>query len=145
MNLLGNASVFIDCIGRTVPDKKILDAVSIVAADFNISETNFDSEKTLYWEFFKRGVTFQFDENETLKVVFIYIKDNEQYFKYPFLDDFILGVNYESSKTDIEKILGIAEKKGQKWVKYRLANKYLHFEFGDDEKLNLITIGGVKD
>ncbi|WP_288490525.1 hypothetical protein [uncultured Acinetobacter sp.] len=145
MILQGNVNVFLDCIGRSIPDKKILDAVSIVATDFEISMTNYDGEKISYWEFFKRGVIFQFDESETLKVIFIYIKNNEQYLKYPFLDDFILGINYDSSRIDIEEILGVAEKKGQRWIKYVQGNKYLHFEFDDDEKLNLITIGGFKD
>lgn len=58
MTLLGNVNIFIDCIGRAIPDKKILDAVSIVAIDFEISETSYDGEKISYWEFKKRGGYF---------------------------------------------------------------------------------------
>jgi len=144
MNILGNVNIFLDSIGRTMPDKIILDAVSIIAMDFETSITNFDGEKLSYWEFFKRGVTFQFDENDTLKVVFIYIQNNDEYVKYPFLDDLIVDVNYDSTKLDIEKLLGPPEKKGQKWIKYEMENKYLHFEFGLDSKLSLITIGSLK-
>ena len=105
MNLQGNVNIFLDCIGRSIPDKKILNAVSIVAIDFETSTTNYDGEKISYWEFFKRGVAFQFDENDTLKVVFIYIQNNDEYMKYPFLDDLIVDVNYHSLKSDIENLL----------------------------------------
>lgn len=144
MILLGNVNIFMDCIGRAIPDKKILDAVSIVAMDFEISETSYDGEKISYWEFFKRGVTFQFDESDTLKVIFLYIQNNDGYLRYPFLDDLIVGVNYDSSKSEVEKLLGPSRRQGQKWIKYEMENKYLHFEFGPNDKLNLITIGNLK-
>ena len=144
MILQGNVNVFLDFIGRSIPDKKILDAVSIVAIDFETSKTNYDGEKISYWEFFKRGVTFQFDENDTLKVVFLYIQNNDEYMKYPFLDDLIVNVNYDSLKSDIENLLGTPEKKGQKWIKYEIEDNYLHFEFGLNDKLSLITIGSLK-
>lgn len=145
MTLLGNVNIFIDCIGRALPDKKILDAVSIVAMDFEISETSYDGEKISYWEFFKIGVTFQFDESDTLKVIFIYIQNNDEYLRYPFLDDLVVGASYDSSKFEIEKLLGPSRRQGQKWIKYEMENKYLHFEFGLNDKLNLITIGESKN
>lgn len=34
MNILGNVNIFLDSIGLSIPDKIILDAVSIIAMDF---------------------------------------------------------------------------------------------------------------
>ncbi|MGE8654469.1 MAG: hypothetical protein ACN6NV_12125 [Acinetobacter gandensis] len=93
----------------------------------------------------KGGGTFQFDESDTLKVIFIYIQNNDEYLRYPFLDDLIVGISYDSSKSEIEKLLGPSRKQGQKWIKYEMENKYLHFEFGLNDKLNLITVGNLKD
>ena len=62
----------------------------------------------------------------------------------PFLDDLIVDVNYHSLKSDIENLLGTPKKKGQRWIKYEIEDKYLHFEFGLNDKLSLITIGSLK-
>ena len=74
MNFLGDVEVFLSCLGTSIPNANILKAVTIIASEFDTSETNFCGEKLSYWEFFKRGVTFRFNENQILDTVFLYIR-----------------------------------------------------------------------
>lgn len=140
--LIGDADVFLDCIGRQHPDNRILDAAIIVATDFAITETNYD-EKIEYWEFFKRGVCFAFYDAQQLNTVFIYAQALEAYQAYPFLRDLIKGLDYGSSRSEIIKLLGFPSTNSHHYIKYYFGKKYIHFEFDNfdnNETLRLITI-----
>lgn len=141
MILLGDIEVFLSCIGTKIPNADILKAITIIASEFNISETNFCGESLSYWEFFKRGVTFRFNENQILDTVFLYIIKNEEYHPYPFLEDLIRGINHKSMKQSVVDLFGIPERENVRWIKYRILDKYLHFEFDESSKLKQITIG----
>lgn len=142
MKFSGDIKVFVESIGLKIPDTKIIDAVVIVASDFEISETNFGGENIEYWEFFKRGTCFKFNEKNILNAIFFFIKENNGYYKYPFLDDLIIGINDKSSGLDIENLLGIPNKVGKQWIKYKIdEQKYIHFEFDESSELKQITIG----
>lgn len=93
----GDVEIFISCLGTQESSSDILKAVTLVASDFNISETNFYGESLSYWQFFKRGVTFRFNEHQILDTIFIYTKNNEEYYSYPFFEDLIVGINHKST------------------------------------------------
>ena len=141
MNFLGDVEVFLSCLGTSIPNANILKAVTIIASEFDTSETNFCGEKLSYWEFFKRGVTFRFNENQILDTVFLYIRENAEYYPYPFLEDLIIGINHKSTKQSVANLFGPPEREGDSWLKYRIFDNYLHFEFDDSLELKQITMG----
>ena len=91
MNFSGDVEVFLSCLGTKESSSDILKAVILVASEFESLETNFGGEKLFYWQFFKRGVTFRFDEHQILDTIFIYVKGNEEYYPYPFLEDLCIS------------------------------------------------------
>ena len=141
MNFLGDVEVFLSCLGTSIPNANILKAVTIIASEFDTSETNFCGEKLSYWEFFKRGVTFRFNENQILDTVFLYIRENAEYYPYPFLEDLIIGINHKSTKQSVANLFGTPEKESDSWLKYRIFDNYLHFEFDDSLELKQVTMG----
>lgn len=141
MNFLGDVEVFLSCLGTSIPNANILKAVTIIASEFDTSETNFCGEKLSYWEFFKRGVTFRFNENQILDTVFLYIRENAEYYPYPFLEDLIIGINHKSTKQSVIDLFGNPEKENDCWLKYKIFDNYLHFEFDESSKLKQITMG----
>ena len=141
MNFLGDVEVFLSCLGTSIPNANILKAVTIIASEFDTSETNFCGEKLSYWEFFKRGVTFRFNENQILDTVFLYIRENAEYYPYPFLEDLIIGINHKSTKQSVVKLFGNPERESNYWLRYKILDNYLHFEFDDSSELKQITMG----
>lgn len=116
-------------------------AVILVASEFDSLETNFGGENLFYWQFFKRGVTFRFNEHQILDTIFIYVKENEEYYSYPFLEDLIIGINHKSTKQSVANLFGPPEREGDSWLKYRIFDNYLHFEFDDSLDLKQVTLG----
>ena len=141
MNFSGDVEGFLSCLGTKESSSDILKAVILVASEFDSLETNFGGEKLFYWQFFKRGVTFRFNEHQILDTIFIYVKENEEYYPYPFLEDLIMGINRKSTKQSVANLFGTPEKESDSWLKYRIFAKYLHFEFDDSLELKQVTIG----
>ncbi|RFS31346.1 hypothetical protein DYI81_08460 [Acinetobacter sp. SWAC5] len=141
MNFSGDVELFLSCFGTKESSSDILKAVILVASEFDSLETNFGGEKLFYWQFFKRGVTFRFNEHQILDTIFIYVKENEEYYPYPFLEDLIMGINRKSTKQSVANLFGTPEKESDSWLKYRVFDNYLHFEFDDLLELKQVTIG----
>ncbi|QGM27460.1 MULTISPECIES: hypothetical protein [Acinetobacter] len=141
MNFSGDVEVFLSCLGTKESSSDILKAVILVASEFDTSETNFGGEKLSYWEFFKRGVTFRFNEHQILDTIFIYVKENEEYYPYPFLEGLIIGINHKSTKQSVVKLFGNPERESNSWLKYKILDSYLHFEFDKSSELKQITMG----
>ncbi|EOR06502.1 hypothetical protein [Acinetobacter tandoii] len=141
MNFSGDVEVFLSCLGTKESSSDILKAVVLVASDFDRSETDFCGEKLSYWQFFKRGVTFRFNEHQILDTVFIHAKENEEYYSYPFLEDLIIGINHKSTKQSVVKLFGNPERESNSWLKYKILDSYLHFEFDKSSELKQITMG----
>ena len=141
MNFSGDLEVFLSCLGTKESSSDILKAVILVASEFESLETNFGGEKLFYWQFFKRGVTFRFDEHQILDTIFIYVKENDEYYPYPFLEDLIIGINPKSTKQSVANLFGTPEKESDSWLKYRIFDNYLHFEFDDSLELKQVTMG----
>ena len=138
---MGDIEVFLSCLGTSIPNTNILKAVTIISSEFDTSETNFCGEKLSYWEFFKRGVTFRFNENQILDTIFLYIRENAEYYPYPFLENLIIGINHKSTKQSVIDLFGNPEKENDGWLKYKIFDNYLHFEFDELSKLKQITMG----
>ncbi|MCL6246632.1 hypothetical protein M5F00_01915 [Acinetobacter sp. ANC 4945] len=141
MNFSGDVEFFVSCLGTKESSSDILKVVILVASEFDSLETNFGGEKLFYWQFFKRGVTFRFNEHQVLDTIFIYVKENEEYYSYPFLEDLIIGINHKSTKQSVANLFGPPEREGDSWLKYRIFDNYLHFEFDDSLELKQVTMG----
>lgn len=141
MELLGNINVFTQCLGLEEGDSKILPAIVIISMDFDIGEFDQFNIKQRYYNFKKRGVDFIFEEDGffILKSIFFHIKESEGYKRYPFLESLLIGINYHSSLQDVVNLLGKPEIRKNNWVRYKLDNEYIHFEF-KNEALSMITI-----
>ena len=141
MNFSGDVEVFLSCLGTKESNSNILKAVILVASEFDTLETNFCGENLSYWQFFKRGVTFRFNEHQILDTIFIYPKENEEYYSYPFLEDLIIGINHKSTKQSVVKLFGNPERESNYWLRYKILDNYLHFEVDDSSELKQITMG----
>lgn len=141
MNFSGDVEVFLSCLGAKESSSDILTAVILIASEFDSLETNFGGEKLFYWQFFKRGVTFRFNEHQILDTIFIYVKENEEYYPYLFLEDLIIGINHKSTKQSVANLFGTPEKESDSWLKYRIFDNYLHFEFDNSLELKQVTMG----
>ncbi|MCO8098393.1 hypothetical protein [Acinetobacter lwoffii] len=141
MNFSGDAEVFLSCLGTKESSSDILKAVILVASEFDSLETNFGGEKLSYWQFFKRGITFRFNEHQILDTIFIYVKENEEYYPYPFLENLITGINQKSTMQFVAYLFGIPERESNSWLKYKIFDNYLHFEFDNSLELKQITMG----
>jgi len=141
VNFSGDVEVFLSCLGIKESSSDILKAVILIASEFDSLETNFGGEKLFYWQFFKRGVTFRFSEHKILDTIFIYVKENEEYYLYPFLEDLIMGINRKSTKQSVANLFGTPEKESDSWLKYRIFDNYLYLEFDDSLELKQVTIG----
>lgn len=143
MKIKGEIETFLQSLGCQNPNDKILDSVVLIGCEFSIEETFYD-EKLDYWNFYKRGVSFCFSKSDSLRAIFFYIQDDDEYYKYPFLDTLIDEVNYNSSKEDLIKLFGKPSDYNDIWIKYICNNKYIHFQF-NNKKLSLITLGFESD
>ena len=141
MNFSGDVEVFLSCLGTKESSSDILKAVILVSSEFDSLETNLGGEQLFYLHFSKRGATFRFNEHQILDTVFIYVKENEEYYPYPFLEDLITGINHKSTKQCVANLFGSPEKESGSWLRYRIVDKYLHFEFDDSLELKQITMG----
>ncbi|OOF80758.1 hypothetical protein BKG92_10350 [Rodentibacter ratti] len=140
---IGDVSVFLEALGREQGNDSILDAISIIATDFDIEYFDFENIKSTYFHFFKRGVDFVFlnkDSNEILESIFFYVGKFEGYNEYPFLNELFCDLNDPISKDSIMNVFGTPESISASWIRYVVNGKYIHFEFDDSQKLNLITL-----
>ena len=74
-------------------------------------------------------------------VVYRDIRENAEYYPYPFLEDLIIGINHKSTKQSVIDLFGNPEKENDCWLKYKIFDNYLHFEFDESSKLKQITMG----
>lgn len=121
MNFSGDVEVFLSCLGTKESSSDILKAVILVASEFDSLETNFGGEKLSYWQFFKRGITFRFNQHQILDTIFIYVKENEEYYPYPFLENLITGINHKSTMQSVANLFETPKEK----VTVGLNTKYL--------------------
>ncbi|KGQ69426.1 hypothetical protein OA57_11660 [Chelonobacter oris] len=141
MNLIGDINTFLDCLGLDEGDSDILSVITIIAMDFDIEELNDEGINQRYYKFNRRGVGFIFDKNGcfTLNAIFFHVEGDDEYMAYPFLNTLVNGISYFSSIVNVVSLLGAPERQGMNWVRYKLDEKYIHFEF-KNKILNMITI-----
>lgn len=143
MIINGEIITFLKALGCRQGDVKILDAITLIASDFEIETVKYDDLSHVYFHFFKSGVDFTFNSYnsvEELKAIFIYVKEIDGYLKYPFIEDFIDGISSKVTMDDIANILGVPECKKKKWIRYKYYNNYIHFEFNESNELALISL-----
>lgn len=141
--VIGDVNVFLEALGKKQGSDLILNAISVIATDFDIEHFEFDDVKNTYFHFFKQGVDFVFskkDSDEMLESIFFYIGSFEGYNKYPFLKELFYDLHDPISKGSVINFFGEPEAESADWIRYMVNGKYIHFEFDVNQKLNLITL-----
>lgn len=143
MQLSGNINTFLPCLGAKKGDSCILDAFVVLACAFTIDRYRLENDDRESWQFFVRGSEFSFT-NDVLDAFFFYIQPRDGYARYPFLRDFIVGLDYTINHDGIARLLGTPERTGihdhGSYIRYRLGDHYLHFEFDHERALSLVTL-----
>lgn len=150
----GNILTFLNCIGLQEYDNAISRLISIIDTPFVREEVCYLEPEVIY-SFYLGGCQFSFNQNGILEAIFIYIKPKNLFHNFQLKNNFINGISPNSSKEDIiyamnplfgspERIcttnnagLGYDE---YHYIRYKIDNKFIHFEFLEDFKLNLITL-----
>ncbi|MDO5091176.1 MAG: hypothetical protein Q4D61_06480 [Cardiobacteriaceae bacterium] len=139
----GNISIFLQCLGLYQGNSKILDAYATLACDFQIDQFEIEEKSRESWNFFPRGGQFYFVESRLI-AFFFYIKEKDEFRKYPFLAELIHGIHNQSTHKNIKDIIGTPEKEGDSpngsYLRYQYEEKYIHFEFDKKNELSLITL-----
>lgn len=139
MKFHGDINIFLSCLGLREGDSKILEAISIIAMDFDIENYDLSGATETNYLFPKSGVDMVFEDGR-LTSIFFYIKPINRYKSYPFLVDLIKGIDNLSSKDTFVKLYGEPDFYQENWIKFNLNGKYLHIEFDQEDRLNLITL-----
>ena len=129
--------------GSEKSDGCILDAFVVLACAFTIDRYRLGNDDRESWQFFVRGSEFSFT-NDMLDAFFFYIQPRDEYARYPFLRDFIVGLDYTINHDGIARLLGTPERTGihdhGSYIRYRFGDHYLHFEFDHERALSLVTL-----
>ncbi|MFZ7134926.1 hypothetical protein ACLSZP_06800 [Avibacterium avium] len=139
----GDITYFLNALGENQGSKKILDAIKIISTDFEINNFECESIQNVYLQFFKGGVDFVFNvinNNETLESIFFFIDGDDEHIPYRFVSSLIIGLPISLERNDIINSFGIPEKNGKMWIRYIQNNKYIHFEFNENNTLKLISL-----
>lgn len=140
-------TIFAKALGEHLPSPKILDALVEIGEGFIESPSPF-SEVDFYWEFFTRGVSFNF-ENKQLIQIAIYCENFENYNTFPFqlFENFPNNANSQ----EVEKHLDIPLKKGggenssylgyiKPWWQYSISGCLINFDFNAEGCIFAISL-----
>ena len=76
-----------------------------------------------------------------MESIFFYVnKYNNEYCEYPFLEQLLGELNNKFSQSDLMVKFGKPEAYSDNWIRYRINNKYVHFEFNELNELSQITL-----
>ena len=138
MKINGEIIKFIDAIGHKEGDDEILTAISLVASNFNIERFQEQELRYIFYHF-NNNVDFSFLEKNNeriLESIFIYLHNGKV---YPYIKNLIVGLK-EYTQESITKLLGAPYDEGEYWLKYKIQEKFIHFEFNGSYSLVQISI-----
>ncbi|MFU2078918.1 hypothetical protein ACLQ98_11265, partial [Avibacterium endocarditidis] len=75
-----------------------------------------------------------------LESIFFFIDGDDEHIPYRFVSSLIIGLPISLERNDIINSFGIPEKNGKMWIRYIQNNKYIHFEFNENNTLKLISL-----
>lgn len=77
--------------------------------------------------------------NETVSAIFLTVHGTGEMTAYPLLDALLPDLSATSTRKDVRDLLGEPSRSAAAFDLYELANRFVHFEYGDDG-LRLITV-----
>lgn len=154
LELKGSMFDFLNCIGLPEGSDAIVELVAVIDAPFVREEVCY-AEPEIIYSFHTAGCEFTFNQDGILEAIFLYIKPRNSFQSFQLNTDFISGISPNISKEDLIRIMkplvGSPERmqttscmdlgyKEYHYIRYAVDNKFIHFEYLEDLKLNLITL-----
>jgi hypothetical protein len=137
----GEITVLLDVLGHRQGDSRILEAIVLVGPKMEVSEYDFDGEKSTYFVFKEAGTELLF-EDDVLTSVMVRTQpdpEDETYGQYPRPDDLVQGLSATATREEVTAFLGSPERSGPSFDRYEVNNRYLHFEFGGNGRVARIS------
>ncbi|MFJ8961657.1 hypothetical protein ACIRG5_19925 [Lentzea sp. NPDC102401] len=137
----GEITVLLDVLGHRQGDSRILDAIVLVGPQMEVSEYDFDGEKSTYFVFKEAGTELLFEDDVLASVMVRTQPDSEDetYGVYPRPDELVQGLSATATRDEVTAFLGSPERSGPSFDRYEVGNRYLHFEFGANGRVARIS------
>jgi hypothetical protein len=127
----GEMAVMLDVLGCRQGDSRILEAVALLGPVMEVTEYDFDGEKSTYFLFKPAGADLVF-ENDVLEMVMVRTQSDRQdasYGLYPRPAALIDGLPPTATRAEVAAFFGDPERVGPSFDRYEVNKRYLHFEF----------------
>ncbi|GGP51816.1 hypothetical protein [Saccharothrix coeruleofusca] len=139
--ITGEMAVLLGVLGHRQGDSRILDAIALVGPDMEVEEFDFDGEKSTYFTFKQAGTDLLF-EDDVLVSVMVRTQPDEQdetYGRYPRPAALVDGLSPTATRAEVTALLGTPEQTGPSFDRYRVNNRYLHFEFDPHDRITKLS------
>lgn len=145
IELSGEVKIYLNSLGKKEGNKNILEAMVLPGSSFSMESMEIEGVQYSSYQFLEHGVAFSFTD-KLLDTIFIFMTANEEYSKYLLGDRLFDNIEHYSNRSDIIEELGFPDIESKQYIKYFLNdNKYIHFEFNNNNILSLITLGCVDE
>ncbi|MET9224553.1 hypothetical protein [Lentzea sp. NPDC003310] len=137
----GEIAVLLDVLGHRQGDSRILEAVVLVGPAMEVSEYDFDGEKSTYFVFKEAGTELLF-EDDVLTSAMVRTQpdpDDETYGVYPRPAELVHGLSTTATRDEVTAFLGTPERSGPSFDRFEVNNRYLHFEYGANGRVARIS------
>ncbi|HEX7305390.1 hypothetical protein [Lentzea sp.] len=137
----GEITVLLDVLGHRQGDSRILDAIVLVGPKMEVSEYDFDGEKSTYFVFKDAGTELLF-EDDVLASVMVRTQpdpEDETYGQYPRPGALVEGLPATATRGEVTAFLGTPERTGPSFDRYQANGHYLHFEYGSNDRVARIS------
>ncbi|WP_112264046.1 hypothetical protein [Lentzea terrae] len=137
----GEIAVMLDVLGHRKGDSRILDAIVLIGPKMEVSEYDFDGEKSTYYVFKDAGTELLF-EDDVLASIMVRTQpdpEDETYGQYPRPGELVEGLSATATRSEVTAFLGNPERTGPSFDRYQTNNRYLHFEFGPNGRVARIS------
>lgn len=137
----GDMAVMLDVLGHRQGDDRILKAIALVGPTMEVSEHDFDGEKSTHFLFKPAGTEMVFEE-DILEMIMIRTQPDDQdttFGLYPRPAALVEGLAATATRADVTALLGDPERVGPNFDRYEANGRYLHFEFDSNSRVARIS------
>lgn len=137
----GEMAVMLDVLGHRQGDSRILDAIALVGPTMEVTEHDFDGEKSTHFIFKPAGTELVF-ENDVLDMVMVRTQPDSQdetFGLYPRPAALVDGLSPTATRAEVTAFLGRPEREGADFDRYEVNNRYLHFEFDSNSRVTKLS------
>lgn len=137
----GEIAVMLEVLGCRRDDDRILEAIILVGPDFEITEHDFDGEKSTHYLFKPNGTEMVF-ENDVLEMIQVRTQPDSQdptFGLYPRPAALVDGLSATAGRANVTAFLGDPERVGPNFDRYQVNKHYLHFEFDSNSRVAKIS------